>query len=225
MKLSLFFAVITFTGASGYAESITLTTKVTSTTRTTPITEMKSFSVTRAIETATPTASPPRILTTRRSMATTKARATGTSLATTKAQTNTNFTTETSTNFTTAISNGTSTPRRREYGTFVDRIGCVYRVFQAHKKLYLSNCFALCPGQAYIVPNTIPCLQLVNSAEERGRNSSRICRWGICVYGTCIAGTKTTKCRSPKRRRRRGRNIVPRFGFIENFGMKDHFEN
>ncbi|XP_054925452.1 uncharacterized protein [Dermacentor andersoni] len=203
MKLSLFFAVITFTGASGYAESITLTTtEVTSTTRTTPITE-----------TATPTASPPRI------------RATGTSLATTKAQTNTNFTTETSTNFTTAISNGTSTPRRREYGTFVDRIGCVYRVFQAHKKLYLSNCFALCPGQAYIVPNTIPCLQLVNSAEERGRNSSRICRWGICVYGTCIAGTKTTKCRSPKRRRRRGRNIVPRFGFIENFGMKDHFEN
>ncbi|XP_075558352.1 uncharacterized protein LOC142590271 isoform X6 [Dermacentor variabilis] len=213
-------------------------------------TEMKSFSVTRAIETATPTASPSRIRTTRRPMATTKARATGTSLATTKAhttgilvttpntvnsttsmttislnETNTNFTTETSTNFTTAISNGTSTPRRREYGTFIDRIGCVYRVFQAHKKLYLSNCFALCPGQAYIVPNTIPCLQLVNSAEERGQNSSRICRWGICVYGTCIAGTKTTKCRSPKRRKRRGRNIVPRFGFRENSGMKDHFGN
>ncbi|XP_075558356.1 uncharacterized protein LOC142590271 isoform X10 [Dermacentor variabilis] len=214
MKLSLFFAVMACTA------------EITSTTTTTPITEMKSFSVTRAIGT------------TRRPMATTKARATGTSLATTKAlnsttsmttislnETNTNFTTETSTNFTTAISNGTSTPRRREYGTFIDRIGCVYRVFQAHKKLYLSNCFALCPGQAYIVPNTIPCLQLVNSAEERGQNSSRICRWGICVYGTCIAGTKTTKCRSPKRRKRRGRNIVPRFGFRENSGMKDHFGN
>ncbi|XP_075558358.1 uncharacterized protein LOC142590271 isoform X12 [Dermacentor variabilis] len=203
MKLSLFFAVMACTA------------EITSTTTTTPITG-----------------------TTRRPMATTKARATGTSLATTKAlnsttsmttislnETNTNFTTETSTNFTTAISNGTSTPRRREYGTFIDRIGCVYRVFQAHKKLYLSNCFALCPGQAYIVPNTIPCLQLVNSAEERGQNSSRICRWGICVYGTCIAGTKTTKCRSPKRRKRRGRNIVPRFGFRENSGMKDHFGN
>ncbi|XP_075558353.1 uncharacterized protein LOC142590271 isoform X7 [Dermacentor variabilis] len=130
MKLSLFFAVMACTA------------EITSTTTTTPITEMKSFSVTRAIETATPTASPSRIRTTRRPMATTKARATGTSLATTKAhttgilvttpntvnsttsmttislnETNTNFTTETSTNFTTAISNGTSTPRRREYGT------------------------------------------------------------------------------------------------------------
>uniref|UniRef100_A0A023G255 Putative evasin 1 n=1 Tax=Amblyomma triste TaxID=251400 RepID=A0A023G255_AMBTT len=95
----------------------------------------------------------------------------------------------------------TTTPRynqQGEYGTVIDRRGCLHKALEANGNLYTATCTAQCGRWMYPVKEGTRCLLKKPGGGKRNKRGKK-CHFGKCVNGSCKQHRgKPVTCRAPR---------------------------